>query len=539
MSGRKLLVAVIAAAGSAMAAAPARAQERPLATCFWEGPISTNQPSTRGFDGRNFNFPEESATYWLARFKLPAGARVELRGRYPYGRYMSLNAYSEGEPTDALSDISIRPDPGATNPFVAGNRRDRRRRGWLVRVLDETPPSGARAANTIYARPAPGESIELAYRVYEPDRGRDLTGDTGLPSATVVLANGQRLTEGAACTAINDPDRSITVQTVPAAGWRAATRCRPNHPAFDPPRFERFFNIDYSTSSVFTDCTEAGYQARHQAPVQSRGGLYSNKDSAYIYAHLSRGFGPLLVLRGQLPTYPATRNRQRVMRRGQLRFWSLCTGESRVTTRTPDCLADRQVRIDRRRRYTVVVSRPADRPANARRRCGVSWLDWGARGDGAGNPDYGFLIIRNMLVSPDFRQAIQRVPQPGEEAATMGPYFPTAGYSTKAAFERRGCAAARRPTRRRRARLRLSVRPRRAVAGRRTRFRFRVRLVRRGRSRPARAATVRLAGRRVRTNRRGRARLVVRLRPRAYRVRATRRGAVRAKRWIRAVSARR
>ena len=74
-----LRATLIAAALLALTASPAAAQEPPLATCFWEGPISTERPSTRGFDGRNFNFPEESATYWLARFKLPAGARLELR----------------------------------------------------------------------------------------------------------------------------------------------------------------------------------------------------------------------------------------------------------------------------------------------------------------------------------------------------------------------------------------------------------------------------------------------------------------------------
>ena len=42
------------------------------ASCFWEGPISMKRPTTKGFDGHYFNFPEESATYWLARFSLPA-----------------------------------------------------------------------------------------------------------------------------------------------------------------------------------------------------------------------------------------------------------------------------------------------------------------------------------------------------------------------------------------------------------------------------------------------------------------------------------
>src|SRR3954451_10980086 len=123
MLARLCLVAVSTLVASQVGVAAATAASHPLATCFWEGPIYTKQPSTRGFDGRNFNFPEESATYWMARFKLPAGARVELSGRYPHGRYESLNAYSDGSPTDTLSDIRIAPNRGATTPFVPGARR--------------------------------------------------------------------------------------------------------------------------------------------------------------------------------------------------------------------------------------------------------------------------------------------------------------------------------------------------------------------------------------------------------------------------------
>ena len=122
-----------------------------------------------------------------------------------------------------------------------------------------------------------------------------------------------------------------------------------------------------------------------------------------------------------------------------MRFWSLCTGESRVTTRTPDCLSDRQVLRQSGREFTVVVSKPEDRPANATRECGVAWLDWGANGDGAGDPDYAALILRNMLVDPDFPHAIQRVARPGTEAEVMGPHFPRADYMTREEFEARGC----------------------------------------------------------------------------------------------------
>jgi hypothetical protein len=77
-----------------------------------------------------------------------------------------------------------------------------------------------------------------------------------------------------------------------------------------------------------------------------------------------------------------------------------------------------------------------------------------------------------------------------------------------------------------RPRLRLSVRPRRVRAGRRVRFRFRVTMRGAKGRRRAVHAWVRLAGRRRKTNRRGRTRIAVRFhRVGRYRVRATRRGA--------------
>ena len=364
------------------------------------------RPTSRGFDGRGFNFPEESATYWLARFRLPAGARLRLRGRYSHSRYQSINAYSEGEPTDALADVLTGPDPGSVNPFVAGQRRDRNRRAYTVTVLDQDRPSTLRAPNTLYARSGSGGAIELFYRVYEPDRGLDLDGGTGLPEPELVRAGGGVARGGAACAEVNDPDRSIPQQTIAAPLWQAgrnAPGCDGStNPAYDPVRWERFFNIDYAQQAVVLDCTELGRTQRLSSPPQERGGFYSNRDNAYIFAHLSRKFGRVLTVRGRLPTVPRTSNGQRRMAASQLRFWSLCTGESRVTVRTPDCVADRELPVDAARRFTVVVSQRRDRPANATERCGVSWIDWGDRGDGAGDPDYAVLILRNMLPAAGF-----------------------------------------------------------------------------------------------------------------------------------------
>ena len=92
-----------------------------------------------------------------------------------------------------------------------------------------------------------------------------------------------------------------------------------------------------------------------------------------------------------------------------------------------------------------------------------------------------------------------------------------AAYSSKADFEARGCQAAKPGAAA--AGLRLILKPRRAIAGRRTRFTFKVR---RG-ERRVRGATVRFAGRRLRTGRRGRTRVKMTLRRTGvYRVRAKR-----------------
>jgi hypothetical protein len=431
----------------ALLAPPPAAGASDDSTCFWLGPISVKQRSAapERFDGRNFNFPEESATYWLARYRLQPGQRLVLRGRYPHARYESLNSYAQGgTPIFSLPDTRIRPDRGATNPFAARARRDRDRRGWTVTVVDEQAPAGETPRNTMYAPSTPAFASELVLRVYEPDRGRDLTGGVGLPRPEIVNPDGSRVRGlPAVCGAVNDPDRSIdrTVQRIQPTLWRSLVntpgpRANPaTSPALRRPQWERFFSQVFA-AGVFR---QAAGLPRPTAGADDVGGFYSNRDTRYILTHLSRRFGKVVVIRARMPVFPSTFNGERRMRPAQLRFWSLCSGESRVTTRTPDCLADRQVPLDRRRNYTIVVSKRADRPLNARRACGIAWLDWGRRGDAAGRPDYGLLIMRNMLPSQGFDGAIARIERFGDERRVMGPYFPRTSYTTKRAIERLGC----------------------------------------------------------------------------------------------------
>ncbi len=431
------------------ALAPVRAgAEQPQATCFWIGPFDQ---TTLDRPDVNFAYPDAGVGYWAARFNLPEGAHLELEGRYPRSRYMSLNAYRSGTPIDALTDVGIRPDRGSVNPFVEGRRRDlgNDRRGWTAKVVNDPAPASAadREENTLYAPPEAGIQ-ELIYRVYVPDRGRDSRGGVSLPKPVVVLEDGTRVTGGAACPLINNPVREITPQTVGVPGYTALVRTygadRETVPAFNPVHWENFFNMPLALS-IYKRGTP--YEADRDAISREQvGGQYSNEDTRYITTSINRLYGKVLVIRGRMPTFPATEGRRRIrMGKGQVRYWSLCQNQSPVTTSVVSCLRDSQVPLTRKRQYTIVVSRKADRPKKARRSCGVAWLDWGRYVDPLGRGGTGLLIMRNLLATPTFRHAIQRITALGTEAGVMGRYFPRASYTGKGAFKGPRCKTRARP----------------------------------------------------------------------------------------------
>jgi hypothetical protein len=387
--------------------------------CFW----------TSVFDEENGNlfYPDTGVNYYLGRVNLPPGGELVLRGRYPHARYTSFNVYDElFRPTDALADPDIRPDQGSYNPFLAGSRRDRPMRDYTVRVVPEPPPA-RRAANTVYLGTDNRPSFvgSLVYRVYLPDRGRDQFGGTGLPEVSVRLPDGTEVDQPAACGAPTDqPSTGVT-----SADRRSSGPATFNHTtARSRPRWERFFNVPRTMARQFSqDAAEASGD-------EQRGGFFSDANNAYVYAFVSRELGDVLVLRGRLPDVPETYDGQRVFERAPLRYWSMCNGSVQPygVTDTIGCVHDEQVPTDRRGWFTLVLSTPEHRPANARKACGVTWMPWGARPNAA-------LIMRNQLPSAWFDEAIQRVRKPGTEREVMGAYLPRGRYTSTTSFEQRGC----------------------------------------------------------------------------------------------------
>ena len=84
--------------------------------CFWaRGPISSDPYI-------NIAYPDSNVYYWAAVFSMPEGSTLEIKGDYPYSRYMSFFSYNErGKPIASLTDYQIQSE--ATNPFIPGNQR--------------------------------------------------------------------------------------------------------------------------------------------------------------------------------------------------------------------------------------------------------------------------------------------------------------------------------------------------------------------------------------------------------------------------------
>ncbi|MFM0205308.1 hypothetical protein PQR53_36420 [Paraburkholderia fungorum] len=398
-----------------------------MSTCLWQGPVGTAPTDV------NEAYPDAGAQYWAAQFKIPSGARVFLKGQFTYSRYVSFNSYrTDNSPAVALTDYQIAPDAGSTNPFIGGAARYATNRNFTVEVVP-TSEAGTPAPNTLYADSDYGQTITVWYRVYVPDKGADATGGVGLPELEVQQADGTVLTGANACNALSPSQTVVASPLIPAATYtslRDQTGKPAGFPAFNPGVWMTQYNTQYGLQCMFLG--KCGGNPVRQVS------FFANLDNAYVTALLNRAFGAVVVLQGRVPNAPKTFNNAPTMTTGQVRYWSICTNEF-YSQKGTVCLYDEQIPVDSNGNYTIVVSRSADRPSNATAACGRGFIAWSDAGDGMGHTDDGFLIMRNMLASADFSNAIQNTKTPGDEATVIGPYLPTISYTTTAAFQSLGC----------------------------------------------------------------------------------------------------
>lgn len=422
--------------GPASADSPTGYNPRALPTvgCFWTGPFTAEDPRT------NYAYPGTQIAYWGAKFSTPPGAVLSLKGRFPHARYSSFNAYEmNGASSGSLPDRDIRPDRGSINPSRPGKDRSVRNRGYTIRVKGRSAP-GKPQKNTLYAEPQTGARQDILYRVYVPDRGRNRSGGTGVPKPALKLADGRILTGQALCDELNsthDYEPTLLAKPIYDSLVNTAGKDPATNPALPEFSLVKYFNLPNVLARYGTE--PAWQQAWQDNPVYE-GTQYNNNDARYMTGGFSFRFGEVLAVHGRMPTVPKTLGGAKRVRQRQLVEWDMCTIQSLVTTRTYRCLFDQQVPMRNRKRGYVIAVTPLDeRPSNARRKCGVAWLAADPEGDGAGRPDYGQLLTRNILPKAGFKRSIWDVSSPFDAEQTMGRLYPRGTYMDKQDFESRGC----------------------------------------------------------------------------------------------------
>jgi hypothetical protein len=388
----------------------------------------------------NVAYPDEAALYYAGVYQAAPGTRIRISGRYPHARYMSFNVYDNLQrPLDALADVEIAPEAGSSNPFAAGADRNAGPRDYTA-FVDFGPLPQQRAPNTLYTGTGQGGTPNFQgsfiYRIYVPDRERDERGGVGLPTVTLeATASGGRPPDSV-CAEFAKPAASGVNEQVAATNGLPVSGSA-EAPGRNPPTWRKFVNLprslaDNALDNVYTDPARQAFNQTNVTSLGGSGGYLSNIHNAYLTATINRNFGRVLVTRLRTPSFPDTRPAPARMPGGQLRYFSMCQNET-ISQRFIACRTDDQTTV-RSGFASYVISTPEQRPANARPECGVTWLPWGPQPGGV-------LIYRHMLPDPGFAQAIQRVPEQGKEAETMGDFFPVSKYyADPAAFEALGCA---------------------------------------------------------------------------------------------------
>jgi len=408
-------------------------------SCFWlRGPASADPYI-------NIAYPDAATYYWAAVFTTPPGAKLRIDGQFAHSRYISYISYDgAGVPIESVADYLIAPGVGAANPFLAGADRSSKARGYSLEIKDAAPPPNQPVGMNLkgqtravlhsphYGTPA---QQTVLYRIYVADKGTDETAGVGLPEVVLTLPDGKELRGQQACQALRtrqplqlDP----AAMAVPMDKYRelldAAKAKGSTFPATNPPTF--YQQLD----------REALYDIYRGNPVRpdakkSEGGFYPNLDNQYIRTILNRKLGKVFFLRAKAPTTPKTVNGDAKFGDGDLRYWSWCSNQGFANTRVNACVHDENIPVGPDGYYTLVVSRAADRPRNARAECGIAWLPMADDGDGAVDEDATVLQLRHMLGAGDFKYAVQGVQSHASMAKDMGEYYPRGRYMSTSAFE--------------------------------------------------------------------------------------------------------
>lgn len=446
--------------------------------------------------------PDPHTTYLKLIFLAPLNSKLIIEGDFPHARFMDYQILTPVDPAHPVTgqmgicevpivDVDIDPLPGHTNPFRIGVDRTAQNRSYRV-VFDLKAGNAAKlngAAMKASAYRAKGNTrvggpfaftgpwggnvlvpSVVWLRYYAPDKDKGPYGGVPLPKATLQLPSGE--TYWITC----DKSLAVKLQTEPvqpevippkepypfigpSLGWFKMYGIMESHANArgyyksepwghrDPEKmkqsikrqFKLMFNRGMDTTppgNVAHAATECNY-------------------ISYLLRPMNLGKDKVIVLTGKLPTFPSTRNGEKIMEKGQVRYLSIThqygdakKGQYKVPYGS---LMDDEIIVNNNNEYIIVYSCKEDRPKNAYPEFGVTWQEWGS-------PSTQTFVLRWLSVMPDwylpkYAPDEKNIPQEvgvwasnnydetivgKNRPGMMGPYHPIIHYMTKEEFEEIG-----------------------------------------------------------------------------------------------------
>lgn len=421
-------------------------------------------------------------------------------------RYPSFRT-GEGAPEISLLDVDIEPEPGHVNPFREGADRTAAKRRFRVEFelraghpvelnpRAAVPPyrsSGNRRVGGHKAGKDGSLGPYLWYRIYAPDR-YDARGGVPLPTIQVQLPGRDPVLTGPVPAIWDNPlqderfrvggfrpetnscsETGVTVKDGELAQRRHALVAdmlakdrEPNYwlrrglgrfqredrtlqyfKMFGHPRLACVNTRSHTVARMV--CPGLDLKLYNRGHDQPPPGNDEHTNGYHLHnTYLSTGAildpGQALIVRARAPLTPRTLQAQpRAESSRQLRYWSLCLNYGRPALTVLDCVMDESVPRDEKGNYTIVLTRPDQRPANARADCGIAWLPWRVQG-------YAVLAWRFQSTEATvWQHAPQRIPwaqgdpsldsyDPDIVEKVMGEYYPRTRAVPLAEVARLGC----------------------------------------------------------------------------------------------------
>jgi hypothetical protein len=179
---------------------------------------------------------------------------------------------------------------------------------------------------------------------------------------------------------------------------------------------------------------------------------------SYLAGGGSLGSDKVLVLSGRLPTHPKTRDGNRRMDGGQVRYMSITSYVvadflgGGVIGQLITSVMDEDIITDATGNYVICYSQAQNRPVNATTSNGITWVDWGPVS--TANFNLRWMTVdggwKDRTITPDdskisyaraswfdenYDQSLVGI---NGRSTVMGPYLPAYRYMTKGQFEALG-----------------------------------------------------------------------------------------------------